>query len=211
MFVRQKGWLYVASPKDPQAAKLLSLERDEALQKKYVLLILGVSGMFLLVGILGAVPGLFLSPPEMKNRLGGLGVFLLGVLGAVALMWGLKNLLRQTQQGTFDKFVKSQRILKVPNLFSVELDEELATHRCATHLPYYHPDVYDLEMIRTVVEEAGSENRSESYVQQRLRPAACILARKVQRDQTAPEAGYIATAEALDDLYNQWPPWKGGI
>lgn len=192
--------LYVASPAQQKAVRLVRLVHEKKLGTPYVI---AATSLFL-ISFLGGVAIFTLLFIFTKMRLQEF------VLGSTALLAGLgmglalakagHALAHGHQAARLQKYVKKGWVLKLPQVCSDELLLQLEQRECLHFLSYYRPDPYDFGDLVKLVGELEDGSGSQAFITSRVKPSLQGLVEKIHAAMQEQESSHSHEADVLKDL-----------
>lgn len=200
MFRFIDGTLYVASPIQQKAVRLVRLMHEKKVGIPYLA---AITSLFL-VSVLGGVAIFTLLFIFTKMRLEefalGSTALLAGIGIGLALTKGSYTLAHDHQAARLKKYVQRGWVLKLPKVCSDELLLQLEQRECLHFLSYYRPDPYDFGDLTKLVNELGGGSGSPAFIINRVKPFMHKLVNKIHAAMQEQEDGHSYQADALKDL-----------
>lgn len=192
--------LYVATPTQQKAVRLVRLMHEKKLGTAYLVAITCIFLVCFLGGLTVFVLLLIftqMTPARLAlgttTTLAGLGAGLAFTKAGYAIAHG-------NQAAQIQRFVRKGLILQIPQACSDELLLQLERLRCLPFLSYYHPDPYDFGDLTKLVDEFEKGSGSPAFIADRVAPAMIHLARKIQAAMRKQEGDHSDEAAALGEL-----------
>lgn len=192
--------LYVATPTQQKAVRLVRLIHEKKLGTAYLVAITCIFLVCFLGGLTVFVLLLIFTQMTPARLALGTTTTLAGLGAGLAFTKAGYAIAHDNQVAQMQRFVRKGLILQIPQVCSDELLLQLERLECLPFLSYYRPDPYDFGDLTKLVDEFGQGSSSQAFITTRVVPAMQLLAWKIYTAMRKQEEGHFSEADALGEL-----------